>query len=88
MSVTESRLLDIIVAAVQDERQGMRLNEPHVYNYRRVFDRMTQGERLAFDLFLVRTKDALAWEPGTVEHRFKTRVRRMATLAETGELCS
>ena len=34
-------------------------------------------------LFLVRMGDELAYEPGTTEHRFRERVRRMAVLAET-----
>lgn len=85
MSITESRILDLITAAVADERNGMRQGRTDVYNWRRVFFSMTADERLAFDLFLVRTKDALAYEPGTVENRFRERVQRMARLAETGE---
>lgn len=85
MRVTESRILDLITAAVADERAGMRRNEQHVYNWRRVFFSMTADERVAFDLFLVRTRDALAYEPGTVENRFRERVQRMARLAETGK---
>lgn len=84
--VTESRILDLLAAAVQDERNGMRRGEPHVYNWRRVFFLMTTLERVAFDLFLVRTKDQLAYEPGTVENRFRERVQRMAKLAEFGTL--
>jgi hypothetical protein len=70
---TESRILDIIVSAVQRYKsEGMRGIEW-------VFDRsMTQEDKLAFDLFLVRTKDSLAFQPGTTEYRFKARVIAMA----------
>jgi len=85
-TITAGRILDLLVHAASDERLGMTVGPAHVYNYRRTFDAMTTAERLAFDLFLVRTKDALAYEAGTVEHRFATRVRRMAVLAETGKL--
>lgn len=37
----------------------------------------TKPEALAFDLFLVRTGDALGFEAGTPECRFRARVRRM-----------
>jgi hypothetical protein len=40
---------------------------------------MNADERVAFDLFLVRMKDQLAYEPGTFEHRFRSRVKAMAT---------
>jgi len=42
------------------------------------FMQMSDREKLAFDLFLVRTRDPLAYEAGTVEYRFWTRVKRMA----------
>jgi hypothetical protein len=42
------------------------------------FDAMSADERLAFDLFLVRMGDELAYQAGTTEYRFRTRVRRMA----------
>lgn len=82
MPISSSRILDLLAAAVADERNGRRLGQPHVYNYRRTFDAMTADERLAFDLFLVKMRDELAYEAGTVEHRFRTRVRRMADLAD------
>lgn len=50
------------------------------------WDHMSSAERLAFDLFLVKMKDQLAYEPGTPEHRFRTRVQRMVKLSETGKL--
>lgn len=43
-----------------------------------VFMNMSKEETLDFDCFLVRMKDPLAWEPGTTEYRFRTRVKRMA----------
>lgn len=46
----------------------------------RVFHNMNDRERLAFDLFLVRMDDPLAWCAGTTEWRFKHRARRMAYL--------
>lgn len=39
---------------------------------------LTEADRLAFDAFLVRMNDPLAFEAGTCEHRFRTRVVRMA----------
>ena len=41
------------------------------------FDHTSERERLAFDLFLVRTRDSLAYEPGTTEYRFRARVLAM-----------
>lgn len=43
-------------------------------------------ERVAFDLFLVKMGDELAFSYGTPFSRFFERVRRMAHLAETGEV--
>lgn len=67
------KTLDILAEAVQRE-----LARPG--DWRWTFDHMTQAERLRFDGFLVRMEDPLAWEAGTCEHRFGTRVRRMAEL--------
>ena len=39
---------------------------------------MDRREQLAFDLFLVATEDPLAYEAGTPEHRFSTKVVKMA----------
>ncbi len=39
---------------------------------------MSERERVAFDLFLVATEDPLAYEAGTPEHRFSTKVVKMA----------
>jgi hypothetical protein len=41
---------------------------------------MTAADRLAFDLFLVKTKDPLAYEAGTTESRFRRRVMAMVAL--------
>jgi hypothetical protein len=69
--VTEGRILDAIAEAVR--RELMRPGD-----WRWTWDQLSKAERLAFDLFLVRTKDPLAWEPGTPESRFGGRVLRMA----------
>jgi hypothetical protein len=69
--VTEGRILDLLAQACAHVKV-YGLSDTH-----RVFDRMSEQERLAFDLFLVRTRDPLAFEAGTCEHRFATRVRRM-----------
>lgn len=70
--VSSSRILDLLAEGVsryqQEGRQGVDWTLLH----------MTTAERVAFDLFLVRMNDELAWEAGTVEHRFHERVRRMA----------
>jgi hypothetical protein len=42
--------------------------------------RMTDADRLRFDGFLVAMQDELAWQAGTCESRFRTRVMRMAEL--------
>jgi len=70
-SVTEGRILDLLAEAVKKEQIPG-------HSWADVFFHMSAMERLAFDLFLVRTRDPLAYEAGTVEHRFSTRVRRMA----------
>lgn len=44
------------------------------------FCRLTAQERLGWDLWLVQVRDPLAWEAGTPERRFTTRVTRMADL--------
>ena len=76
--VTEGRILDLLAdGCSRHKRDGSA-----AWTLRH----MTQEERLAFDLFLVRTGDELAFEAGTVEHRFMERVRRMVHLAQTGEL--
>ena len=49
-------------------------------------NRMDDAARLKFDGFLVRMNDELAYEAGTCERRFKTRVIRMLRLKQTGQL--
>lgn len=44
--------------------------------------RMSAADRLAFDLFLVRTGDELAWRAGSPESRFRERVRRMVEVSK------
>lgn len=50
-----------------------------VYGQRGVTDtyfQMSKTDRDAFDAMLVQTKDPLAYEPGTTEHRFRIVVNR------------
>ena len=70
---TESEILDLLAETVK-RVQVYGMAEAHNVYCRQVSDSM----RLAFDLFLVRTKDPLAWEAGTGEYRFCARVQRMA----------
>ena len=77
-TVTESRILDLITEAVHRTLHGQEDGAAWTFMH------MTPAERLAFDLFLVRVKDPLAYEAGTTERRFKTRVARMADLARRG----
>lgn len=73
--------LDHITAAV---RQCEIYGESEAMNY---FHRqMSAADRLRFDGFLVKTRDPLAYEPGTCEGRFRTRVIRMLRLKQTGQL--
>lgn len=44
---------------------------------------MTSDDRLRFDLWLVKMKDRLAWQPGTTEYRFRQRVKAMAEAYQT-----
>jgi hypothetical protein len=68
--VTEGRILDLLADACARYRlEGDRGIDWTVMH-------MSSADRLAFDLFLVRTRDPLAFEVGTVEHRFTTRMRR------------
>ena len=79
MAIESGRILDLLAQGVREYRRdgGTAWTFHHV---------MTSEDRLGFDLFLVRMKDDLAYQPGSTESRFAERVRRMATLAETGEL--
>lgn len=69
--VTTARILDLIAEACE------RVSGGDASGDRWVFTRMTAHERVAFDLFLVRTGDELAYRAGSVESRFFARVRRM-----------
>jgi hypothetical protein len=71
--VTTGRILDLLADACSRYRlEGSR-------GVSWTFDSMTPRERLAFDLFLVKMGDELAYQAGTTEFRFRERVRRMVT---------
>jgi hypothetical protein len=70
--VTSGRILDLLADAVSRyRREGQRGVDWTLMH-------MSAEERTAFDLFLVRMKDPLAWQPGTTEFRFRARVVAMA----------
>lgn len=73
--LTTSDVLDHLAAAVS------RVNVYGRHEARSYFALcMGDTDRLAFDLFLVRMNDPLAFEAGTCEQRFETRVLSMAEL--------
>ena len=73
MAVTEGRILDALADGVARYRvEGERGADW-------TWVQLTNDERLAFDLFLVRTRDPLAWQAGSPESRFRARVKAMAT---------
>lgn len=72
---TESEIIDFLTQASSRVLRGDANGIDWVF-----FHCMDQQARLAFDLFLVRTDDPLAYEVGTTEYRFKTRVNRMVEL--------
>ena len=69
------RTLDHITNAVGRVRQ---YGESEAGNY--WARNMDSDDRLAFDLFLVKMNDELAYQAGPPEHRFTTRVIRMASV--------
>lgn len=74
------RNLDLLAdACARFKREGMRGVDWTFFN-------MSAQERLDFDCFLVRMKDPLAYEAGTTEYRFKTRVERMVRQQEAFDL--
>jgi len=73
MQVTASRILDCLADACQRAKNDG-LDSAIAWTWHRV---MTADERLAFDLFLVKMGDELAWQAGSPESRFRERVRRM-----------
>jgi hypothetical protein len=81
-SVTSGRILDLLADAVSRYKQDGDRGVAWTFQW------MTDEERIAFDLFLVRMKDELAYQPGTCENRFRERVRRMVVLSETGKLAN
>ena len=65
MKVTASEFVQM---AARDEKIG------GAYSWHRTFFQyMTAADREAFDRWLVETKDPLSFEPGTTEHRFRTK---------------
>lgn len=74
-ATTEGRILDLLAQAVQRELAGDAGGASWVWHRS-----MSPQEHLAFDLFLVRTRDPLAYVAGTAESRFRARVQRMAQL--------
>jgi len=78
-SVTEGRILDLLAHAAHMARdQGLDAAVGWVWSRM-----MTPRERLAFDLFLVRVGDELAWKAGSPESRFRERVRRMVATTKS-----
>ena len=73
MQVTTSRILDCLADACQRAKNDG-LDSAIAWVWHRC---MSADERLAFDLFLVKMKDELAWQAGSPESRFRERVRRM-----------
>ena len=73
-SVTASRILDCLAQACQRTKVDG-LDSAIAWTWHHV---MNAEERAAFDLFLVKTNDELAWQAGAPESRFRERVRRMA----------
>lgn len=73
---TVSRILDLLADGCAREK---RLAGQWAYTYHG----MTAGERVAFDLFLVRMDDLLARQAGQPADRFRDRVIRMVH-PETG----
>jgi len=74
-ATTEGQILDFLAEAVHRHLGGDATGWAWVWHRS-----MSARDRLAFDLFLVRTHDPLAHEAGTAEGRFRTRVLRMAEL--------
>jgi len=73
MPVTSSRILDLLAHACQSTKV-YGLDSAISWTWHRM---MNADERLAFDLFLVKMGDELAWQAGSPESRFRERVRRM-----------
>jgi len=77
---THADMLDWLAATVaRAKREG--LDRAVMWEY---VLHSTDRARLAFDLFLVRTGDSLAYEAGSPESRFRERVRRMLALTQHG----
>ena len=72
MSVTSSRILDLLADAARRVRSGQENGAELVW-----WLDMTEAERVAFDLFLVRMGDPLGYQAGPGWLRFWERVRRM-----------
>ena len=74
-TVTTGRILDLLAEAVKRVKAGDADGASWTWHRS-----MTAEEHLAFDLFLVKMRDELAWVAGAPESRFRERVRRMAEL--------
>ena len=72
MAVTSTRILDCLAEACTRFRADGTRGIDWTW-----FRSMTPDERLAFDTFLVKMGDPLAWQAGSPESRFRTRVTRM-----------
>lgn len=69
--VPSSRILDLLTGAANRYKSEGKQGSDWIFFH------MSDAERLAFDLFLVKMGDELAYQPGTTEYRFTERVRRM-----------
>ena len=76
MTVSTSTIIDHITIAIGRVKT---YGQSEAVNY---FLSMPQEDRLAFDLFLVKMQDPLAYEPGSPQWRFSERVRRMVELSK------
>ena len=67
------RVLDMLAdACARAKRDG--IDSAIAWTYHRV---MTAQDRVDYDCYLLRTRDALAYQAGTTESRFREHVRRM-----------
>ena len=82
--ITAGELLDHLALAVaRAKREGLESAVAWEYHHC-----MTDRERIAFDLFLVKTHDPLAEQAGSPESRFRKSVRRMLLGSRMSFYCS
>ena len=74
-AVTTNEVLDLLASAVNATLRGDEGAASWTFHHG-----MDDTGRVAFDLFLVRMGDELAYQAGTCESRFLERVRRMVAL--------